>query len=217
MLKIGTHNGTFHCDETLAVWMLKQTEQFKDAEIIRSRTPEVLAECDIVVDVGAVFDHSARRYDHHQREFKETYNSLDSSKPWKTKLSSAGLVYVYYGKEIIRNVMQWISKEGGEISDHHVEAICDMVYDNLIEEIDAVDNGISVSDETPRYKVTTTLSRRVGNLNPNWNEESNDEILMKRFKMAMDIVSAEFVDRVSYYQSAWLPAHSFVLDAVNKR
>ena len=28
---IGTHSGTFHCDEALAVFMLRQTAEFKDA------------------------------------------------------------------------------------------------------------------------------------------------------------------------------------------
>lgn len=28
---IGTHNGTFHCDEALAVFLLKQTEAYRDA------------------------------------------------------------------------------------------------------------------------------------------------------------------------------------------
>lgn len=28
---IGTHNGTFHCDEALAVWMLRRTGTYKDA------------------------------------------------------------------------------------------------------------------------------------------------------------------------------------------
>jgi len=28
---IGTHSGTFHCDEALAVFMLRQTDEFKDA------------------------------------------------------------------------------------------------------------------------------------------------------------------------------------------
>lgn len=35
-----------------------------------------LDECDIVVDVGAVFDHEKKKYDHHQREFTETLSSL---------------------------------------------------------------------------------------------------------------------------------------------
>lgn len=42
MVKIGTHSGTFHCDEALGCFMLLQTSKFKDAEIVRSRDPEVL-------------------------------------------------------------------------------------------------------------------------------------------------------------------------------
>ena len=32
---IGTHYGTFHCDEALACFMLKQLPEYKDAKIIR--------------------------------------------------------------------------------------------------------------------------------------------------------------------------------------
>lgn len=28
---IGTHNGTFHCDEALAVWLLRRTKTYKNA------------------------------------------------------------------------------------------------------------------------------------------------------------------------------------------
>ena len=70
-LKIGTHNGTFHCDEVLACVMLKMLPEYEDAEIIRSRKDDVLDACDIVVDVGEVFDHDRKRYDHHQNGFKE--------------------------------------------------------------------------------------------------------------------------------------------------
>jgi len=34
-MKIGTHSGTFHCDEALACYMLKQLPEYKDAEIVR--------------------------------------------------------------------------------------------------------------------------------------------------------------------------------------
>lgn len=37
------------------------------AVFYRSRDPAVLGTCDIVVDVGAVYDHEKKRYDHHQR------------------------------------------------------------------------------------------------------------------------------------------------------
>ena len=67
---IGTHNGRFHCDEALACYMLKKLPEYSDAEIVRSRDPEVLDKCDIVVDVGGVYDSSQHRYDHHQRSVK---------------------------------------------------------------------------------------------------------------------------------------------------
>lgn len=41
----------------------------QDAEIIRTRDPTQLAECDIVVDVGGEFDPKRHRYDHHQRYY----------------------------------------------------------------------------------------------------------------------------------------------------
>lgn len=65
--KIGTHNGTFHCDEVLACFILKQLPEYKHADIVRTRNPEELSKCDIVVDVGGIYDSDNHRYDHHQR------------------------------------------------------------------------------------------------------------------------------------------------------
>jgi hypothetical protein len=42
------------------------------------------------------------------------------------------------------------------------------VYENFLEEIDGVDNGVSAFDGVSKYKVTTTLSNRVGYLRPSW-------------------------------------------------
>jgi hypothetical protein len=60
----------------------------KSTEVIRSRDPKVLDTCDIVVDVGAIYDEGKQRFDHHQRGFEEVFGH-----GFKTKLSSAGLVY----------------------------------------------------------------------------------------------------------------------------
>lgn len=49
----------------------------QDAEIIRSRDPGQLAQCDVVVDVGGEFDPKRHRYDHHQRY--STDGKLDMS------------------------------------------------------------------------------------------------------------------------------------------
>lgn len=49
------------------------------------------------------------------------------------------------------------------------------VYENFIEEIDAIDNGVDQFDGEARYKITTNLSARVGKLNPDWNDDSENE------------------------------------------
>lgn len=67
MLKIGTHDGQFHADECLAAFLVKLLPEWKDAEIVRSRNQAVLDQCDIVVDVGRIYDaagklHTFRKY-----------------------------------------------------------------------------------------------------------------------------------------------------------
>ena len=49
------------------------------------------------------------------------------------------------------------------------------MYGSLIEEIDGIDNGINAFDGDQRYSITTTVSHRVGRLNPKWNEEEVNE------------------------------------------
>lgn len=40
--RVGTHNGSFHCDEALGCFMIRLTDKFSNAEIVRSRDPQVL-------------------------------------------------------------------------------------------------------------------------------------------------------------------------------
>ena len=75
---IGTHDGKFHCDEVLACAMLKLLPQYSDAVVKRTRNSAILDTCDIVVDVGGVFDSTVHRYDHHQR-FKKFLKNINFS------------------------------------------------------------------------------------------------------------------------------------------
>merc|ERR1719321_1857359 len=98
---IGTHSGSFQADEALGCWLLRQLPAYAGATIVRSRDRAALEPCDIVIDVGDVYDHAKLRYDHHQRGFFETVDGPmgEATKPeeatgrWKTKLSASGLVY----------------------------------------------------------------------------------------------------------------------------
>lgn len=57
--------------------------------------------CDIVIDVGGVYDASNNRFDHHQKGFTEVFGH-----GYSTKLSSAGLVYKHFGREIVENELK---------------------------------------------------------------------------------------------------------------
>jgi uncharacterized UPF0160 family protein len=46
---------------------------FKNADVVRSRDPAILAELDIVIDVGGIYDDATKRYDHHQKEFTDVF------------------------------------------------------------------------------------------------------------------------------------------------
>lgn len=65
MSKIGTHSGTFHCDEALGCYLLKQTIKYKDAEVVRTRDPAVLQDLDVVIDVGGVYDPGTALFSFH--------------------------------------------------------------------------------------------------------------------------------------------------------
>ncbi|ORX89232.1 metal-dependent protein hydrolase [Basidiobolus meristosporus CBS 931.73] len=203
---IGTHNGTFHCDEALGLYLMKLTQGFQDAKIVRTRDESKLAECDAVIDVGGEYQPEKLRFDHHQRGFSEVFSA-----DFKTKLSSAGLIYKHYGKEIIASQLS-LSQE-----DPKVELLYQKMYKDFVEALDAIDNGISQypQDIEPKYEDRTDLAARVGRLNPWWNQTDVD--LDSRFEKAMELAGGEFVERLRFLGLAWLPARDLVVKAVNTR
>lgn len=151
-----------------------------------------------------------KRFDHHQRSFNESMHSLNADHKWTTKLSSAGLIYYHYGREVIKTLI------GAHGEDKNTLAlIYDKMYENFVEEVDAIDNGVNQFDGVKKYKISSTLSNRVSFLNPAWNDSSPNE--WKGFENAMVMVGREFTNKVEYYMSVWLPARNIVQEAFNKR
>lgn len=205
--KIGTHDGSFHCDEALACFMLQHTDEFRGCPIVRSRDPKVLDACTIVVDVGAVYDPAKHRYDHHQRGFAETLSEKHTM-----KLSSAGLVYKHFGREVIKALAP-------SIADVDLETVYQKVYTSFVEALDGIDNGIAAypaSAGAPLYKSRTDLSSRVAKLNPEWNEEGSAN-LDERFVLAMKLTGGELEQEVKFYANSWLPARHIVQQSLAAR
>lgn len=215
-VSIGTHNGHFHADEALAVYMLRLLPAYHSSQLIRTRDPALLQTCHTVVDVGGEYDASVNRYDHHQRTFNTTF----PNRP--TKLSSAGLVYMHFGKAIIAQHLG-VSEDAEEVG-----VVWQKLYESFIEALDAHDNGISAYD--PKAIAAAGLEKRfsdggfslgamVSRLNPNWNDptpanaveaqEKEDE----KFLIASNRMGEEFSRDLEYYTGSWLPARDIVVQA----
>ncbi|KAF5271690.1 hypothetical protein FQA39_LY08013 [Lamprigera yunnana] len=213
---IGTHSGVFHCDEVLACFMLRQLQEYANAKIIRTRDEQVLNTCDIVVDVGSVYNPMKHKYDHHQRDFSETLSSVrpDLAKNRNIKLSSAGLIYAHFGMEVLSQIL---IRNNCNFSTISLAAIYLYVYDGFVQEIDAIDNGTPMCVEgQPYYQINTSLSVRVQRLNPSWNSKTtkSQDVL---FEEAIDYVGAEFTSKVMQAGTEWWPAREIVMEALLNR
>jgi uncharacterized UPF0160 family protein len=225
---IMTHNGTFHCDEVLATAMLTyHTNEFRNAKTIRSRKKTDWVNADVLLDVGGEFDVPKRRFDHHQTTFNETL-----SERHKTKLSTAGLIFKHFGKEVITDVLEHLHKEklcNNDWTSKDIEDIYNYVYLELFESIDAIDNGISQYEnaDPPNYRITTDLSSRVARLNVSWNQTKEKEkekdknamesLEMERFEKAMKVCDAELVECITICALSYIPARKIVETAILNR
>lgn len=214
---IGTHNGTFHADEALAVYLLRLLPTYHASPLVRSRDPSILATCHTVVDVGGEYSDDAKRYDHHQRGFVTTFLGHT------TKLSSAGLVYLHYGKAVIARVTG-LNEESEE-----VEILFQKLYDCFIEAVDANDNGIKRYDGglLEKYEIKAgfddrgfSLASVVSRYNyaqPKAQEEDSDEVKQgkedERFVKASNFMGEQFMMELNDKFEAWLPARTAVRKA----
>lgn len=140
---IATHNGNFHADDVFAVAALKHL--FPSAKIIRTRDLDVMAEADIVLDVGGIYDAEQGRFDHHQ---KGGAGARENGIPF----SSFGLIWQKYGLEICAG-----DKE-----------VTNSLDKNLVSTIDAIDCG-----HVEGVQTGISLSQTISMFNPTWQEEGD--------------------------------------------
>lgn len=221
---IGTHNGFFHADEALAVYMLRMLPEYNSAPLVRTRDQTILDRCHTVVDVGGEYDQTKNRYDHHQRTFSTTFPEH------RTKLSSAGLIYMHFGKAII-------AQQATLALDHpDVALLYQKLYDDFIEAVDAHDNGIDQYDAEKleqagvekRFKAGgVTLASLVADMNHE--DPSNPDAPSRntadqpqaeedfRFSQASTLMGNAFLRKLYGAVTSWLPARAIVKEAYANR
>jgi len=224
---IGTHDGTFHCDDVTACFMLKQLDRFKNHDIVRTRDPEKLARAEIVVDVGSELNIDALRLDHHQRSFNQTihnyYPKLKTTNPEKPpRLSSSGLVYAIFGKNLIMKLLKFERSDYEELNNEEksmIDAIFDKAYIEFFEEIDAIDNGVEIASGDNmiyNYHINSGISSRVSRLNP-FEAGATPEQRLDQFKVAMQLVGGEISEGIEFLGKVWWPKRLVLRDSVIKR
>lgn len=173
LIRIVTHDGPFHSDEVLSVAIL--TKIFKNHQVIRTREPALIDLGDIVVDVGSIYNHQLRRYDHHM-----------SNPPMDERghlFSSAGLVWYHYHSSYFRaiGIPKVIDIEGSIVE---LEYLTEKIIRNRwIIPIDRGDNGF--------HSGPTSISELVSAMSPIDPEKSGDKF-NKQFLEAVSMVSHLF-------------------------
>ena len=192
-VRIGTHDGVFHCDEVLSCVMLKLLPKYRDADIVRTRDQASLDECAAVVDVGGQFDPARRRYDHHMQDFSMTMKELSEGKIRSNiMVSSAGLVFWFHGREVISEVLQL----GQGVCSDQLEYVFHQLYWQLIQEIDANDNH-----QIENNIVRTGIASRVAHLRPSWDDQNQD--FEAAFDKAYAMVKEEFLFTLKRLSCEW--------------
>lgn len=147
--KVVTHNGTFHADDVFAIATLSLTFAH-EMEVCRSRDAVTIATADMAVDVGGVYDEEKDKFDHHQvKGAGKRKNGI----PY----ASFGLVWKKYGLTLCGN-----------------QKIVDEIDKELVEPIDAGDNGIEISRITKHQTYPFTVSSMIHAFNSTWKEEDRD-------------------------------------------
>ncbi|MFZ2484771.1 MAG: MYG1 family protein [Minisyncoccia bacterium] len=165
MKKIVTHDSRFHTDDVFAVATLLLL--LGEAEVVRSRDPEIAATADYLVDTGMKDDPSLRQFDHHQPGGAgERSNGI----PY----ASFGLVWKAYGKELA----------GGERE-------AELIDRKLVQPIDAQDNGVSIAE----YKFQDVRDYTIGDFLYSFIEsrEQNhlNTVFTKMVSIAKDLLTRE--------------------------
>ena len=185
--KVGTHDGRFHADEVMATAILKE---IFDIKVVRTRDLEVLKELDIVYDVGD------GEFDHHQvdKEFREK----------GTPYAACGLIWRKFGKDVVH-------ANDKELSEDEINSIVRSIDRNLIESIDASDNGIRAA---MTIIPTPNISSIIANFNPPWNAEAEneDEYFNQAVKLADVILGNALAQQISTVK-----AKAHIAEAFEKR
>lgn len=183
---LGTHGGKFHADDVMATAILSLL--LGNKKVTRTRDENILNKLDFVYDI------SLGEFDHHQLNKEIRENNI----PY----AACGLVWREFGSRVIQ-------KFNFELDEDDIKWIFDCVDENLMQGIDATDNGIDIKSE---IKITS-ISDIIQGFNPAWDSnDSQDEAFQEATICAIDVLK-----RMISRQISVIKARSIVNEAFENR
>lgn len=187
-MKFYTHAGRFHADEVVAGTLLIIGNVVE--EIVRLENHENLPTDGIIGDIGRVYDHSARRYDHHQE-----WLTRDDGYPYAT----AGLIWKHYGEQIVKEVL-----DDPKIDSKAVSFVIKEVDEVFMKSIDAADSDNKYYTESHcsvGMVDVLTFSYIIDLLNQDdVHCIGNTGAYMKGFDITVDVVESLIFNAYKHYQ-----------------
>ncbi len=182
-MKMAVHNGVFHADEVFGVALMETIEP--DLQVIRTRDEAVIAECDLVADVGG------GKYDHHQADKILREDGI----PY----CAFGLLWRDYGKQFTKIICP-------SLNEVESEEVAYKVSMDFITQIDASDNGVTLNTyESP----VTTLSQIISSYMPLQSENKDvDRAFFEAVAFAKCLLQrvvrqyGEYYDNLRYMKEA---------------
>lgn len=174
---IATHSGSFHPDDLLSVAALKilfKKRGISRVRVVRTREQADISKADFVVDVGGEHDPARNRFDHHQAAGAGLrVNGI----PY----ASFGLVWKTYGAELCGS-----------------ERVAAAIEGDLVQLIDAVDNGVEVCSSVFVDVHPYTFGNALSAFLPSWKELADgrlsaDEAFAKALVFAEVVLEREIV------------------------
>lgn len=167
VLLVGTHDGVFQADDAFAIACLSL--EFGGITVVRTRDADILDGCQIVVDVGGVYDPVLKRFDHHQRGGAGSRtNSTGHTVPY----SSFGLVWKHVGPMMMTEILLDHLENGSmlAIDDPRVVEACRLVDELIVQGIDGIDCGVSPVIGGNAVYHPVGVSGALASINPTWVE-----------------------------------------------
>ena len=155
-----THSGSFHADDifAMATLMIYFKQEGIAWKLVRTRDENIIKQADYVFDVGGIYDPSIRRFDHHQ---PGGAGKRENGIPY----ASFGLVWKEYGPKIT----------GGD------EEVVQDIDKRLVQAIDAVDNGVTITKESDYGIYDYGIHGIVAAYQNSWKDPLNDKRRYENF------------------------------------